>query len=107
MITKYLNRVMDVYLLNKTGRTNSGSEEHKLLCKFIPELLQQKYKDYYIKGSEGNGNRTPYPWVCIMDTSITRTPQKGLYVGILFQKNMNGFYITLNQGITYFKNTFN
>ena len=48
MITKYLNRVMDVYLLNKTGRTNSGSEEHKLLCKFIPELLQQKYKDYYI-----------------------------------------------------------
>ena len=106
MVINYLNRIMDIYLKNNTGRTNSDSEEHKLLCKNIPELLQVRYKDYYIKGSEGNGNRTSYPWICIMDPSITRTPQKGLYVAILFQRNMGGFYITLNQGITYFRETF-
>ena len=107
MIAKYLDRIMDIYLLNKTGKTNSNSEEHRLLCRDIPELLQTKYQGYYIKGSEGNGNRTPYPWICIMDPSITRTPQKGLYVAILFQKNMEGFYIALNQGITFFKENYN
>lgn len=106
MIVEYLNRIMEIYLLNNTGQTNSNSEEHQILCKKIPEILQEKYREYYIKGSEGNGNRTLYPWICIMDTSITRSPQKGLYVTILFQRNMEGFYITLNQGITYFKNTF-
>ena len=106
MITQYLDRIMDIYLLNESGRSNSTSEEHKLLCKEIPEILESKYPEYYIKGSEGNGNRTSYPWICIMDKSITRSPQKGLYVAILFQRNMEGFYITLNQGITYFKETF-
>ena len=73
MITNYLNRIMDIYLLNNTGRTRSDSEEHQLLCRNIPELLQDEYKDYYIKGSEGNGNRTMYPWICIMAPSITRS----------------------------------
>lgn len=97
---------MDIYLLNNSGKTNSNSEEHQLLCRYIPELLQKKYKQYYIKGSEGNGNRTMYPWICIMDPSITRSPQKGLYIAILFQRNMEGFYITLNQGITFFREKF-
>ena len=58
MIAKHLDRIMDIYLLNTTGRTNSNSEEHKLLCKTVPELIQSKYEEYYIKGSEGTGNRT-------------------------------------------------
>ena len=106
MITQYLNRIMEIYLSNKTIKTNSNSEEHKLLCRHIPELLQGKYDEYYIKGSEGNGNRTLYPWICIMDPSITRTPQKVLYIAILFKRNMEGFYITLNQGITFFRENF-
>lgn len=106
MIAQYLDRIMDVYLLNSTGKTNSNSEEHRLICRTIPEMLQTEYREYFIKGSEGAGNRTMYPWICIMDPSITMSPQKGLYVAILFQRSMNGFYITLNQGITYFKETF-
>ena len=106
MVEEYLNRVMEIYPLKQNGHTDSNSEEHKLICKTIPELLQKRYNGYYIKGSEGNGNRTSYPWICIMDTSITRSPQKGLYVAILFQREMNGFYVALNQGITYFKNNF-
>lgn len=106
MIVNYLNRLMDIYLANNTRHTNRNSEEHLLLCKEIPNILQEKYQEYFIKGSEGNGNRTSYPWICIMDPSITRSPQSGLYVAILFQKNMQGFYIALNQGITYFKKTF-
>lgn len=106
MIVEYMNRIMDIYLSNNSLRTNSESEEHRLLCKIVPELLQDRYSDYYIKGSEGNGNRTSYPWICIMDPLITRSPQKGLYIAILFQKSMKGFYITLNQGITFFRDKF-
>lgn len=106
MIADYLNRFMDIYLLNTNKKTNKNSEEHLLICSKIPQILQEKYSNYYIKGSEGNGNKTQYPWLCLMDETITRSPQKGLYIAILFQKNMEGFYIALNQGITYFKNTF-
>jgi hypothetical protein len=31
---------------------------------------------------------------------------EGFYIAILFQRNMEGFYITLNQGITYFRDTY-
>lgn len=43
------------------------------------------------------------PWVCCMDERITRTTQRGLYIGILFKMDMSGFYLTLTQGITFFK----
>ena len=108
MISNLLNQFMDLYKDNPNPRVDSSSRTHVLLCSEIPMLLkkQAKLSKYYIKGSEGNGNRTPYPWVCLMNDAITRSPQKGLYIAILFKKDMSGFYLTLNQGITFFKDTF-
>jgi hypothetical protein len=37
---------------------------------------------------------------------MTRTAQKGIYIVILFKKDMSGFYLTLNQGITFFQERF-
>ena len=62
-------------------------------------------KDFYIKGSMGQGNKTLYPWVAIMNRNVTTTTQKGLYIVYLFKKDMSGFYITLAQGITNFENS--
>lgn len=106
MITEYLNKVMDIYLQSNSKHVDRNSEEYQLLCQRIPELLREEYGSYHIVGSVGKGNKTDYPWICIMDPTITISAQKGLYIAILFRKNMEGFYITLNQGITYFENTF-
>jgi hypothetical protein len=41
-----------------------------------------------------------------MNRKLTTSPQKSIYIAYLFEKNMNGFYLTLNQGITFFEKTF-
>lgn len=89
--------------LSKT--VDSKTETYKCLCKTLPfeirNILHNNNR-YTVKGSMGQGNRTDYPWISILDKNITTTTQKGLYIVYLFQKNMNGFYLTLNQGITNF-----
>lgn len=99
-----MNRLMNIYLIGDDKKVSSKSESHQLLCNKIVNYLKadDKLKKYYIKGSDGNGQRTYYPWICLMDSNITRTPQKGLYLAILFKRNMEGFYVTLTQGITFF-----
>ncbi len=99
---------MDIYLDNPNRNVLRTDEAHILICTKIPDLLEKRItlKRYAIKGSDGVGQRTFYPWVCLMDRNITRSPQKGFYIAILFQRNMEGFYITLNQGITYFRDTY-
>ncbi len=104
MVSDLINRLMSIYLKENDNKVSSKSESHQLLCNRIVAYLKSS-KDlnkYYIKGSDGNGQRTYYPWICLMDSNITRTPQKGLYIAILFKRNMEGFYVTLTQGITFF-----
>ncbi|MDY0214026.1 MAG: DUF3578 domain-containing protein [Bacilli bacterium] len=108
MIATSVNRFMELYPRLSDPRVDSLSESHQLITRDIPSLIREnkRFGKYYIKGSDGVGQRTFYPWICLMNDTITRSPQKGLYIAILFQKDMKGFYITLNQGITYFKQTF-
>lgn len=108
MISTLFNTFMEIYDHKNKPKVDSNEESHILICSQIPKALKSisTYKKYYIKGSEGNGVKTFYPWICLMDETITRSPQKGLYIAILFRKDMSGFYITLNQGITFFKQTF-
>ncbi|HMM00039.1 MAG TPA: DUF3578 domain-containing protein [Bacilli bacterium] len=104
-LSTLLNRFMNIYLKNKSHRVDATSEDHILICNKIVDELNKRptLSHYYIKGSDGIGTRTFYPWVCIMNSDITRTPQKGLYIAFLFKKDMSGFYLALNQGITFFK----
>lgn len=86
-------------------RIDSSSEVYNCLCRTLPskiESIVSSSDNYVIKASAGMTNTADCPWLAIMNKSITRTTQKGLYVCYLFKKDMSGLYITLNQGIKNF-----
>lgn len=69
------------------------------------EILEELYKElkldrnrYLIKASYGNSNWANIPWIAIFDKEITVTAQEGYYIVILFNADMSGFYLSLNQG---------
>lgn len=72
----------------------------------FPNLLAQILPDqtrYKVTGSPGKGNWTDNPWIAILDTLITDTPQSGYYPVFLFKSDMSGVYLSLNQGVTEVK----
>jgi len=105
MLIDLFTTVLKHYLDAQSQTTDSTSLVHRTLIVDLPrgltELLQRR--DIVVKGSEGIGNRTKYPWVCLMNRKLTNTPQKSIYIAYLFKKDMSGFYLTLNQGITFFE----
>ena len=72
------------------------------LPKEIEEIIVDKAR-YKVVGSPGKGNWTDCPWIAILDLLITKTPQTGFYPVFLFQADMSGVYLSLNQGITQVK----
>ena len=60
-------------------------------------------KDYIVKGSPGMGNWSQLPWVAIFNPDITTSAQSGYYIVYLFKENMQGVYLSLNQGVTEFQ----
>lgn len=109
-LSELFQNVLDSYI-DGSGRVSKESESHILLTKRIPTVLYNKLQslhrdDLIIKGSDGQGNKTPYPWVSILNKNITNSTQSGIYLVYLFKKDMSGFYIALDQGITNFKNLF-
>jgi hypothetical protein len=108
MIANLFQKVLDTFLTENNTRVNQNSNSHKLLVVDLPNAFNQliKRNDIYVKGTEGIGNRTDYPWVCLMNRKLTTSPQESIYIAYLFQRDMKGFYITLNQGITFFENNY-
>ncbi len=104
---KMFQKVLDGYI-DGSIKVDSTSEVYNTLIREIPNELTKilNRDDLIIKGSMGQGNKTQYPWVAIMNRSLTNTTQKGLYIVYLFKKDMTGFYITLAQGITNFENLY-
>lgn len=96
--------VLDNYN-NGDKKVNSSSMLYDELINKIPLELNGllKRNDFKIKASMGNGNKAVIPWIAIMNKNITTSTQEGLYIVYLFKKDMSGFYITLNQGITNFE----
>lgn len=66
-------------------------------------LLAHYEARYDVVGSAGKGNWADCPWIAILDTIKTTTPQSGYYLVYLFDKEMNGVYLSLNQGVTAIK----
>jgi len=90
-------------------KVDSSSPVYKKLVKELPKELTKllgNRNDLIVKGSMGQGNKTSYPWISILNTSHTTTTMRGIYVVYLFKKDMSGFYLTLNQGITNFANLY-
>lgn len=61
---------------------------------------------YKIQGSAGQGNLAEIPWIGVFDRDITVTAQKGYDIVYLFRADMTGVYLSLNQGWTFFRDTY-
>ncbi len=87
----------------------ASDPNHNVLIHQIPTLLKSLFpfrNDLLVSGSCGIGQKTDYPWVAIFNKNITSSAKRGLYLVYLYKKDMSGFYLSLNQGITYFADTF-
>jgi 5-methylcytosine-specific restriction protein A len=58
---------------------------------------------YFVKGAAGAGNRAEVPWIAVFDKDITESAQHGYYIVYLFNADMSGIHLSLNQGFTYYK----
>ncbi|MCY1576074.1 DUF3578 domain-containing protein [Staphylococcus pettenkoferi] len=62
-------------------------------------------KQYNLKGSIGQGKWAEIPWFKIASSknNIHKDTQNGYYIVYLFDAEMRGVYLSLNQGWTYFR----
>jgi len=107
-LSKKLQFVLDNYI-DGTVKVDRNTKVYQALCKDIPSMLSELLgndKDFRVKGSMGQGNKTDYPWIAILNRNITTSTQEGLYVVFLYKRDMSGFYLSLNQGITNFEKQF-
>ena len=107
---KEFNEVLETYLLDKSKKTNKDSNLHNLIINILPDKIKNsivyRKDNYHVSGSYGQGNKSEYPWIMVSNKEITKSAQKGLYLVYLFRSDMKGFYLSLNQGITYYENSF-
>ncbi|WP_228378981.1 MrcB family domain-containing protein [Thermoanaerobacter thermohydrosulfuricus] len=100
---------MDNYIKARTSQPFKGNRIGDILRKEIPQEIQ-KFDfigdEYFIKGSNGQGNWAEIPWVAIMDKNITQTTMEGVYIVYLFSSDMKRLYLTLNQGYTKLKDKY-
>lgn len=87
-----------------------GAESTRLFKHEIPKLLADELKididEYAVKGSNGDGKYVEIPWIAILNKKITTSVQQGIYIVLLFNSDFSRLYLSLNQGITYFKKRF-
>lgn len=64
------------------------------------EILKDKLPTYLkVKGSVGIGRITREPFLSLLNTNITKSPQSGIYIVFLFSGDWKKVFITLNQGV--------
>jgi hypothetical protein len=74
-----------------------------VLRRTLPDLLRSVLgrADVRVKGSSGQfAQWAKCPWVAILDPAVTDTAMRGFYPVYLFREDLNGFYLSLNQGVT-------
>ena len=108
MLKELFQFVLDNYITEEK-KVSSASALYRVLVTELPNAIGSIFPfrmDLKFKGSMGQGNKTDYPWVSILNKNITTSTTTGLYIVYLFKKDMSGFYLTLDQGITYFNKAY-
>ena len=102
---KQFQDILNGYLGLKTKVDNTDPLYRELVRELPKEIAARlgNRKELSVKGSMGQGNKTDYPWVSILNKNMTISTQNGIYVCYLFRRDMIGFYLVLQQGITYFE----
>ncbi|KAA5538859.1 MrcB family domain-containing protein [Adhaeribacter rhizoryzae] len=114
MIKELFTDVSRNYFVEKANFLNDPVRPRKLsvyrsfqiIEKELRDLLQNEskipYSQYLFEGSIGAGAFADVPWICVFDKEITKSAQDGFYLVFLFQANMEGVYLSLNQGCTQY-----
>ncbi|WP_339516047.1 MrcB family domain-containing protein [Pseudomonas sp. RL_15y_Pfl2_60] len=100
-----INAVLAGYLSAKEEKF-AGHNLAKLIRGELCEGIRTASNSYYglvIKGSSGQGNWADGPWAGLFNPIITESAQRGYYVCYLFREDMQGVYLSLNQGMTQAK----
>lgn len=108
MLKDLFSFVLNNYI-NSFKNAERTDPNHDVITHKLPatiNLLFPMRRDLLVAGSCGIGQKTDYPWVAVFNKNITSSAKRGLYIVYLFKKDMSGFYLSLNQGITYFTDTF-
>jgi 5-methylcytosine-specific restriction protein A len=110
MIEEQFNYILDNYLTEKF-KPIQESELALFIRRNIAKIIIDKSgidsrNQYLIYGSHGAGNWAEIPWVGIFDREITKSAQKGFYIVYLFDSQMHGVFLSLNQGWTQYEEKF-
>ncbi|HHD2753890.1 TPA: DUF3578 domain-containing protein [Clostridium perfringens] len=108
-----MNSLFNYICKNYVQAKTETFKNHKLGRILRNDLSNQIYSKlnldkniFKITGSIGQGNWAEIPWISIFIKNITTSATNGYYIVYLFKSDMSGFYLSLNQGWTYFKNKY-
>ena len=105
-LLKELNGYGDNYLSNiGKGESNLSPRCKNIIKNEIPSKLVVFFPDdtYKIKGSIGMGRVTKTPWITIIDKNVAKSAKHGVYLVMLFSKDLKKVYFSLAQGVTDLK----
>ncbi|WP_179863614.1 MrcB family domain-containing protein [Bacillus toyonensis] len=101
-----LDSLFNIVFSNYLKDTISGRTGPQIGTEFM-QTLEPHFKDYKIKWSNGiSNNKAELPWLALMDPNITITATEGYYIVFLFKADMSGVYLSLNQGWTFFNDSY-
>ena len=105
-IKDVLSNILEKYLIEKKKEFKNNSLANKVRNEYLMPFHQllDTYSDRYIlKGSVGQSKWADCPWIGIFDSIKTSSAKNGYYLVYLFNKDMTGVYLSLNQGVTVVK----
>lgn len=108
-----LLKIMDNYLDKKEDQKSDISKNFRKECIYESEqdlenILRNEFGlfEYDVKCSFGLGNWSSVPWIMIKHEKYELSAQKDYYIVYLFNSDMSGVYLSLNQGWTSFEKTY-
>lgn len=101
MISNYIELVLKNYN-NAQKQKFTGHSLARVIRRDFPEYLKNltdNPDNYTFVGSPGRGMWTFSPWVGVLNKKVTTSVQSGFYIVYLFKEDMEGVYLSLNQGM--------
>lgn len=91
---------------DNSDKVDSNFHSYPLITEILPFLFSKMSNldanKYAFKGSMGNGRIANIPWIAVFDKEITKQATEGYYIVYLFREDMQGLYLSLNQGFTQY-----
>ena len=75
---------------------------------WLQQLIASRSVQYWVKASAGQPERryTLIPYAMLLRRDITSSPTHGVYIALLFDESCQSLWVTLNQGVSQFRDHF-